>query len=155
MANGVKFNIQIRGLAKLSTKFSQAPIKTYYELDKAVKRAALVAVDAIKDETPIGKTRGGTLKRGIRAEFGDLTATISPHNAPYAIFVHEGTSPHIIRPKNKKALFWKGAKHPVRLVRHPGTRANPFFENGLESARTDIEDIFAKSVEDILKFIAS
>lgn len=40
-----------------------------------------------------------------------------------ARFLEEGTPPHIIRARSKKALFWPGARHPVRSVRHPGTRA--------------------------------
>ncbi len=47
----------------------------------------------------------------------------------YGKFIEFGTSPHIITPKDKKALFWKGAKHPVKLVNHPGTRPNPFIRN--------------------------
>lgn len=34
-----------------------------------------------------------------------------------------GTPPHIIRPRRKKALWWKGARHPVSIVHHPGARA--------------------------------
>jgi len=38
----------------------------------------------------------------------------------------EGTGPHVILPRNKKALFWKGADHPVRMVNHPGTKPRPY-----------------------------
>lgn len=38
------------------------------------------------------------------------------------------TSPRVIKPKNAKALFWPGAKHPVKSVQHPGSKipARPF-----------------------------
>lgn len=38
------------------------------------------------------------------------------------------TGPHTIRPRNKRALFWPGARHPVFAVRHPGSviPARPF-----------------------------
>ena len=38
------------------------------------------------------------------------------------------TKAHTIRPKNKKALAWPGAAHPVKSVRHPGSKipARPF-----------------------------
>ncbi|MDY6852011.1 MAG: phage virion morphogenesis protein [Thermodesulfobacteriota bacterium] len=38
------------------------------------------------------------------------------------------TAAHIIRPRRKKALYWPGAAHPVRSVRHPGSiiPARPF-----------------------------
>jgi len=38
------------------------------------------------------------------------------------------TTAHIIRPRRQKALYWPGAAHPVRFVRHPGSSipARPF-----------------------------
>ena len=38
------------------------------------------------------------------------------------------TAARTIRPKNKKALYWPGARHPVKSVRHPGSTvpARPF-----------------------------
>ena len=44
------------------------------------------------------------------------------------------TPPRIIRPKNKKALYWPGARHPVKQVNHPGSNipARPFL--GLDTA---------------------
>jgi len=38
------------------------------------------------------------------------------------------TAPHTIVPKRAKALFWAGAKHPVKRVNHPGSRipARPY-----------------------------
>jgi len=45
----------------------------------------------------------------------------------YGKYVEFGTPPHIIKPKNKKALHWGGSGGPiVKLVHHPGTRPNPF-----------------------------
>ena len=42
---------------------------------------------------------------------------------PLAIVHHHGgrTRPHIIRARKGKALFWKGAAHPVKSVKHPGS----------------------------------
>ncbi len=44
----------------------------------------------------------------------------------YALWVEQGTGPHIILPVKKRALYWKGAPHPVRMVFHPGSRAYPY-----------------------------
>lgn len=38
-------------------------------------------------------------------------------------YLDTGTKAHTIRARHKKALYWKGAAHPVRSVRHPGTKA--------------------------------
>lgn len=44
------------------------------------------------------------------------------------IFLYQdlGTKPHVIRPKRKRALAWPGGKHPVKVVHHPGTKAQNF-----------------------------
>ena len=48
-----------------------------------------------------------------------LIGTIEPYAAIHNFGGH--TRPHIIRPTNKKALFWPGAGHPVKAVHHPGS----------------------------------
>jgi len=53
---------------------------------------------------------------------------------PYAKFVTDGTRAHTIQPKNGHALFWPGAAHPVKLIHHPGTRANPFMDEAAQQA---------------------
>ena len=51
-------------------------------------------------------------------------------NVVYAAIHQLGgrTPPRTIRPRRKKALFFPGARHPVRSVRHPGSDipARPF-----------------------------
>jgi hypothetical protein len=46
----------------------------------------------------------------------------------YAWYVEAGTRPHMIFPRVKKALYWKGAAHPVPWVSHPGTAARPYLQ---------------------------
>lgn len=95
--------------------------------DKATKmrRVVLAGERFAKQEAPV--KRGG-LRRSItsRVERGGDRGVIGT-NAPYARPVHDGSRPHIIKPTKAKALFWKGALHPVKSVRHPGNRPNPFF----------------------------
>ncbi len=56
-------------------------------------------------------------------------------NVGYAAIHQFGgrTKPRTIRARQKKALFWPGARHPVKQVRHPGSAipARPFL--GLDS----------------------
>lgn len=56
----------------------------------------------------------------------------------YTLFVEYGTPPHVILPKTKKALNWRGAEHPVKKVNHPGTRPNPFIRNTLNNKTKDV-----------------
>jgi HK97 gp10 family phage protein len=72
------------------------------------------------------------IKRNAPVDTGDLVRSVRRRgniitiSAPYWHFVEYGTEPHIIRPRTKQALWWPGAHHPVKMVRHPGTQAQPF-----------------------------
>ena len=61
--------------------------------------------------------------------------------------IHQlGTGPFVIRPKSGKFLFWKGAKHPVKQVNHPGIPARPFFPfhasgEATEEAKKRVKDV--------------
>ncbi len=68
--------------------------------------------------------------------------------APYALFVHEGTAPHVILPKDKKALAWPGGAHPVKKVNHPGTKANPFFIRAMD--KVDMPASFEEGLQNFL-----
>ena len=49
----------------------------------------------------------------------------------YAVYVYYGTKPHTIRPKKKKGL--KTPYGIFKKVQHPGTKANPYLDDALES----------------------
>jgi hypothetical protein len=67
---------------------------------------------------------------------GELEGTVVA--APkHAIFVHNGTKPHIILPKRAKVLKFKsrrGLTVFAKKVNHPGTSANPFMKRALDQA---------------------
>lgn len=71
--------------------------------------------------------RSGTLSRSPRKIESSDTHALIGTDRPYAAAHQFGSKPHIIEAKNKKALFWKGAKHPVKSVKHPGLPPRPFF----------------------------
>ena len=80
----------------------------------------------------------GYLAASISAKATNTQAIVGT-NVEYAAIHQFGgkTSPHTIRPKNKKALFWPGADHPVKAIKHPGSSvpARPFLaipETGIE-----------------------
>lgn len=83
-----------------------------------------------------------------------LRAIIQP-NVKYAIFVHEGTKPHVIKPRNKKALYWKGAEHPVKKVNHPGSRPNPFMERALNKKKMMGNKVMINKVNQALEDLSA
>jgi len=62
--------------------------------------------------------------------------------APHALFVHWGTRPHVIKPKNKKSLRWVSGNRFIfaKFVNHPGYKGDPY----MVRATTDAKDHFEK-----------
>ena len=57
----------------------------------------------------------------------------------------QGTRPHEIRPVNASVLAFEAGGRIVftPLVRHPGSKPNPFMERAAEDARSKAEAVFA------------
>ena len=87
------------------------------------------------------------LSLGVKTEVKDLEATVHTSNIKYAIIVEKGSKPHIIRPKNKKALYWEGASRPVKMVNHPGSRAKPFLIPAFESEKDKFIENLKEAIE--------
>lgn len=66
---------------------------------------------------------------------------------PVAGIIEFGSRPHIIRSKNNKNLFWPGAKHPVKKVKHPGTPAYRVLGNAVEDAARELEIKFNHEIK--------
>lgn len=105
--------------------------------------AAILAKNTTRGEVP---WRTGRLLQSFIPRISRLQARWSP-TARYAIFVHEGTKAHAIFPKAKKALFWTGARHPVKRVNHPGSKANRFMERIARKATPEINKIFMQAYD--------
>ena len=78
-----------------------------------------------------GKTLSDTarLRRSITVDADSSHVRVGT-NVEYARIHQLGgkTKPHVIRPRHAKGLFWPGAQHPVKAVKHPGSvfPARPF-----------------------------
>ena len=105
-------------------------------LKENTKEVSISLENNIKAEAPYLQ---GRLKRSIRVDsrlydtYSIITGYWDEGVAPHGIFVLAGTKPHIIKPKNKKALAWEGMStdYPVGAVHHPGTKPNDFLGRGL------------------------
>lgn len=71
--------------------------------------------------------RSGRMWQSIRPENITNTKAMVATDAPYAAPHQFGSRAHVISARVKKALFWPGAKHPVKSVKHPGLPPRPFF----------------------------
>lgn len=75
-----------------------------------------------KDEQGQTLTDSGRLRASIARHVGNTEVLVGTNVAYAAIHQFGGTTPpRTIRPRNKKALAWPGARHPVGKVEHPGS----------------------------------
>ncbi len=82
------------------------------------------------------RKRSGRLHDSLRAECHDKVLRVGSLDCNYATDVELGTPAHVITPRNKKALYWPGADHPVARVNHPGTEPMPYLRPALYQRRT-------------------
>ena len=134
-------------------KFSVEVIKLSNEVEEDVKKVVKNSAFSIEANAKSNLTKNksvdtGHLRRGIATDIKGLGATIHTSNIKYAPGVEYGTKAHIIRPKNKKVLYWKGAKHPVKKVNHPGSKAKPF----LIPAFNQEKDQFLEKLKEVIKW---
>lgn len=152
-----QMSITITGLNELIAK-CKAPIHAA-PVRKAFTESALDLEAKAKSLVNVGPT--GNLRRSILhkidgaaiptfAEVGLLGGgPVSKLGKRYGEYVHEGTPAHIIRPKSKKALFWKGAPGPRRKVKHPGYKGNPFLTNAKNAMAGRIQGYFDRAAREV------
>ena len=136
-------------LNKFSVEVTKLSDEVEEDVKKVVKNSAFnIEKNAKSNLTKNKSVATGHLRRGISTDIRGLGATIHTSNIKYAPGVEYGTKAHIIRAKNKKALYWKGAKHPVKQVNHPGSRAKPF----LIPAFNQEKDQFLEKLKEVIKW---
>ena len=119
--------IDSRELDKFYVYFKTKSEEDEKKIKKVLKNSAMtIQKNAISNLTSNGSVNTGHLRRGIANFRRRMTVTIHTSNIKYAVMVEKGTRAHIIKPKSKKALYWKGATHPVKQVNHPGSKAKPY-----------------------------
>ena len=109
--------------------------KTKDNVQKTLNNTGFKIEAKAKGSVPVDT---GHLRRGITTKIGDMEVIVHTSNIKYARGVEFGTRPHLIKPKNKKALYWKGAKHPVKSVNHPGSKAKPYLIPAFESEKDNL-----------------
>jgi HK97 gp10 family phage protein len=99
-----------------------------------LERRADKVIAIAKSTAPV---RTGLYRDSFKSErtrVRGLAAVTVINTAPYANYVEFGTRPHVIEARHAQALFWPGARHPVKKVNHPGTPAFHTLRNALRAA---------------------
>lgn len=113
-------------------------VRHLIEQGERVKQEAVRTCPVYKGDTTFRARRPGTLRDSIVkrvVEENGVPAVLVGSADPVALWVHEGTSPHEIRPRRKPRLvfFWPKAGRVVafKKVDHPGTAPNPWLARAL------------------------
>lgn len=129
-------------------------------LRQAVKESANAVQDYAAEHHEF-HSHTSALEQSVDTAFihGGMTGRVflNTRRAPYGPFVHEGTPPHIIRPKNRQALRWVAGADFVfsRNVHHPGYRGDPFLYNALDAMNEEIDRIFDRYITLALEEVAN
>ena len=136
-------------LNKFSIYLSKKSDEDIKKIQKVLKNTGMNIEAGAKDNlTSNNSVKTGHLRRSIGNFRRGMTVTVHTSNVKYAVIVEKGSKAHVIRPKNKKALYWKGSKRPVKLVNHPGSKAKPYLEPALESEK----DKFIENLKEAIKW---
>lgn len=151
------FIVKIEGIDALTKHLSDYPKIAEPILQRAIMASA-AEVFKPSQQAGIVPFKTGFLRKSYGVVSGRLFAKIAPgtvYPVKYAGWMNDGTRPHTIAPKNKKALFWKGAAHPTKKpVRHPGTKPRLYVEKTVEIAKPNIDNHFKRAAELIVEAIA-
>lgn len=102
----------------------------------------LVRVNTAAAEAAVARL--ASLQSGMASISGHMA--VVGNNAVYARAISEGREAWTIYPTRKKALYWKGAEHPVKVVHHPALKANPYVQEATTASLTEVVNIFASGV---------
>lgn len=122
----------------------------------AVSWAETVTPTALAMMRASAPFRTGYLRQHISAHTETAAGSVQVvlyTTAPYARFIIGGTRPHVIEPRNAKALRWiahSGHGGPVFAMRvqHPGTKANDFPARAIEPLTPMLLSRFTAAVQE-------
>jgi len=149
----VAITIKVKNLDRIQMMFKKAPMKMTTALHKAINRIVLKIERDAKRNAPVNKKGGGgNLRQSIRSMMIGPARGKVEAGAGYAVFVHEGTRPHIIRIRQRKVLANKReGKIFGKVVHHPGTKANPFLQKAVDDNENFIDKEFESAVKKVFK----
>lgn len=114
--------------------------------DKFLQLISDVAFETMRELAPV---RTGALRDSIQKFETEDGVKVGP-TAPYAVFVEEGTAPHMIYPVNARCLAFMAGGRMVftAYVSHPGTKPQPFVRYAAEEAQRRAPDLWQQAFEE-------
>ena len=151
-----KSRVLVRTIPPLEKLAAEFRVSRVAQISDGVQIATLAISRNIGRETPVDTGRLKRSRRVQRAAGSRLAYEIfetGPRNKKVGAIQRAGVPANKINPilpVRKKALFWPGAMHPVRVVNnHPGIKQNDYWQRGIDNSEGDIDRAMAGVNEDI------
>lgn len=131
--------LNIQGIEAIRATFATLVPETQA---KVLRGLAQTAFDTAQTQVDT-HTQTGALARSLRLRSDGSGGWIIGHDqqhAPYAPWVHWGSRPHVIRPREKKALRWPSGQGGqtgfvfAKWVRHPGYAGDAWLVKAADEA---------------------
>lgn len=140
----------MRGLAAVMRRFANFGRRVGEELRDSVRKFTRNVQERARREHRFISRTGRTersIETDVRRNGEDVTGEVVTRDK-IAIFLAEGTRPHIIVPRRKKALRWvSGGKFVfAKKVHHPGTKPDPFLAEAFARESQGIVSRFKAAV---------
>ena len=128
----MEFSVDAHEFNDMAKKYAGATPIIEQELTKGMRRISYIGFNHAVEVVPVKTGRlKGSIAPDTKRDGKDFVAIVGT-KTEYAKAVEFGTGPHVILPKNKRALYWAGQKHPWASVMHPGTKAQPYLRPALK-----------------------
>jgi HK97 gp10 family phage protein len=151
----MEISIKIVDINALAKAFKKAPEIALPLYARALERSARKIEADAKRNAPVNKqSGGGTLRQSISSRMQGNTSAIIESRAKYSAYVDQGTRPHIIRVRNAKVLAnRRTGQFFGRVVKHPGTKSQPYFTNAVEGNEKFMNNELQDALQNILNAI--
>ena len=136
--------VNLTGTERIKEAFARLNHAAQYSVIAKTADVLEESIDRQVDKhTKTGVLRRSIYKKPIQSGF---EIGHDERIAPYAKFVHWGTKPHVIKPKDKKALRWAvGDKFAfAKSVNHPGYVGHPWLKKAVEVDAPKLFEQFLK-----------
>lgn len=146
----MKIVIDAPQLKKLQSKLANFNSAAASELNESIKKAILKGQRATMEKAP---KNIGDLARSHLTQFEMLKGRLYV-DKQYGIYVHEGTRPHM--PPFEAIDQWARRKGlptfaVMKAIQKRGTKAQPWFKEGIDREKSSIEQDLNNTINNILK----
>lgn len=104
----------------------------YRELERRTDRVQDLALALYEPHRKTGEYGRSFEKH--RTRIRGMAAVQLVNTSGHSAILEHGSRAHVIEAKDAQALYWPGARHPVKKVNHPGTPALHIMRRALRAA---------------------